>query len=81
MSTIIDELRAVLPPVFAGSSFGELTGNAIHWPTIQNKRSRREIPETCFAYAGRRVLVKRDAFLNWWGSTLSETRPNANEAA
>lgn len=64
------ELQAALPPVFAGKSFDELTGNAIHWPSIQNARSRGEIPDECFAYSGRKVLVRRDLFFNWWRGTL-----------
>lgn len=67
---VIEELRAVLPPVLAGQSLDELTGNAMHWPTVQNARSRREIPEECFVYAGRKVLIIRDPFLAWWKTTL-----------
>lgn len=74
MHGIIDELRAALPPIFAGTSVGELTGGAIHWATIQNKRSRREIPEECFIRSGPRVLVRRDPFLDWWGTTLAPAR-------
>lgn len=71
----IQVMRAHLPPVFLGSLIGELTGGACHWPTLQNRRSRREIPDDCFAYSGRQVLVRRDPFLDWWGSTLSTDRP------
>ncbi|MEL7640748.1 MAG: hypothetical protein AAGU21_13985 [Solidesulfovibrio sp.] len=67
---IIEELRAAWPPVVAGQSLDELTAGAIHWPTIQNARSRREIPAECFAYAGRKVLIVRDPFLAWWKTTL-----------
>ena len=74
MKDIIEELRAALPPIFAGTSLTELTGGAIHWPTIQNKRSRREIPDECFVRSGPRVLVRRDPFLNWWAGTLSPVR-------
>jgi hypothetical protein len=71
---VIDELRLALPPVFAGTSIDELTGGAINWGTIQNKRSHREIPDECFVRTGQRVLVRRDLFLNWWAGTLSEAR-------
>jgi hypothetical protein len=87
MQDVIEDLRQVLPPLFAGSKIGELTGGAIHWPTIQNKRSRREIPDECFIRSGAngRVLVRRDPFLAWWGSTLkkvhSTPRPQAPAAA
>ncbi len=67
---IVAELQSALPPVFAGQSLDSLTGDAIHWPSIQNARSRGEIPTECFAYAGRKVLVRRDPFLNWWKTTL-----------
>ena len=72
MLNIVDELRAALPPVFAGPSIDDLTGGAIVWRTVQNKRSRREIPEEAFAYTGRRVLVKRDLFLTWWKTTVND---------
>jgi hypothetical protein len=71
---VIDELRRALPPVFAGTSLDELTGGAIHWPTIQNRRSAREIPDECFVRSGPRVLVIRDPFLDWWSETLKEAR-------
>jgi hypothetical protein len=74
MQRVVDELRQTLPPVFAGTSLGELTGGAIHWPTIQNRRALRQIPDSCFVRSGTRVLVLRDEFLAWWGMTLSEAR-------
>ena len=74
MQHVVEELRKALPPVFAGTSLGELTGGAIHWPTIQNRRALRQIPDDCFVRSGPRVLVLRDEFLNWWGTTLSEAR-------
>jgi hypothetical protein len=74
MDRVITELRLALPPVFAGRSIDELTGGAIHWPTIQNLRSARKIPDECFCRAGSRVLVIRDPFLDWWSTTLTEAR-------
>jgi hypothetical protein len=71
---IVAELRSTLPPVFLGSKIGELTGYSIAWGTVQNKRSRREIPEECFARSGSRVLVRRDRFLDWWATTLTAAR-------
>jgi hypothetical protein len=71
MQHIIDQLKKTLPPVFLGSASDELTGGAVHWQTIQNKRSRREIPEDCFVRSGtKNVLVVRDKFLDWWITTL-----------
>ena len=79
MQHVVEELRKALPPVFAGISLGELTGGAIHWPTVQNKRALRQILDECFVRSGPRVLVIRDKFLDWWGTTLSEARqPVAN---
>jgi hypothetical protein len=74
MQRVVDELRQTLPPVFAGTSLDELTGGAIHWPTIQNRRALRQIPDDCFVRSGTRVLVIRDPFLKWWSSTLTEAR-------
>jgi hypothetical protein len=74
MHDIIDELRAALPPVWLGSRTDELTGGAINWGTTQNRRSRGEIPDECFARSGARVLVLRDPFLAWWATTLSPAR-------
>ncbi len=71
---IVEELRQTLPPVFAGTAIGSLTGDAINWGTIQNKRATREIPDSCFIRSGTRVLVVRDPFLNWWATTLSNAR-------
>jgi hypothetical protein len=72
---IIDQLRKELPAVFAGKQLDELTGHAIRWSTIQNKRSERLIPTDCFVRSGTRVLVVRDPFLSWWATTLSEAAP------
>jgi hypothetical protein len=76
MEHVIAELRLALPPVFLGSKIGELTGYAIAWGTLQNKRSRREIPNEgdIFLRSGNRVLIRRDAFLAWWSTTLSDAR-------
>jgi hypothetical protein len=77
MQRVVDELRQTLPPVFAGTSLSNLTGGAIHWPTIQNRRTLRQIPDECFIRSGTRVLILRDPFLAWWGTTLSEARQPA----
>jgi hypothetical protein len=74
LQDVVEELRKALPPVFAGISLGELTGGAIHWPTIQNRRALRQIPDDCFVKSGPRVLVIRDRFLDWWQTTLSDAR-------
>jgi hypothetical protein len=76
MEQVIAELRQALPPLFLGSKIGELTGHSIAWGTVQNKRSRREIPNEAeiFIRSGNRALVRRDPFLDWWISTLAEAR-------
>jgi hypothetical protein len=74
MREVIEELRQALPPIFLGTHVDEMTGGAIHWPTIQNKRSKREIPDDCFVKSGPKVLVRRDPFLDWWVTTLSHAR-------
>jgi hypothetical protein len=78
LDTIIDELRAALPPVFLGSRINKLTGDAINWGTVQNKRSQGQIPDECFLRSGVRVLVRRDPFLAWWKSTLTHARRTPN---
>lgn len=74
LDTIIDELRTALPPVFLGTRINKLTGDAINWRTIQNKRSQGQIPDECFLRSGVRVLVRRDPFLAWWRTTLAHAR-------
>jgi hypothetical protein len=73
---IVAELQQALPPIFMGTKLGELTGYSIAWGTVQNKRSRREIPNESeiFLRSGNRVLVRRDPFLRWWATTLSDAR-------
>jgi hypothetical protein len=74
LDAAIDELRDALPPIFLGSRINKLTGDAINWGTIQNKRSKGQIPDGCFLRSGVRVLVRRDPFLNWWRTTLTDAR-------
>ena len=74
MNDLLEELRQTLPPIWLGSRTDALTGHAICWATIQNRRALREAPEECFVRAGNRVLILRDKFLPWWISTLSDAR-------
>jgi hypothetical protein len=73
---IIEMMREELPKVFPGPKLDELTGGAISWGTTQNRRSRGEIPDenAIFFRAANRILVRRDPFLDWWATTLSEAR-------
>jgi hypothetical protein len=74
MDDIVELYRQEWPAVFAGTSLDGLSGKAIIWGTIQNKRSRREIPDECFCRSGTRVLIIRDPFLSWWQTTLHQAR-------
>jgi len=49
---IIESLQQALPPIFLGSRADELTGGVVCWGTVQNKRSRREIPDEVFYPVG-----------------------------
>jgi len=71
------QLMGSIPPVFAGTSIDRLTGNAIRWKTIRNKRSKRlpegkRVPDDCFLNQGaRKVLIIRDPFLSWWMNQIN----------
>lgn len=70
---IIAEFRKTMPPIFAAISLDQLTGQAVRWTTLQNRRAKagHAPPPECFRYDGaRKVLIVRDEFLNWWLSTL-----------
>jgi hypothetical protein len=78
---IINDFRRQWPAVFAGTAINQMSGNAINWETIQNKRCLDEIPAECFIKSGpSKVLIVRDPFLDWWKSTLRsvEKRKTAN---
>lgn len=68
----VEELRKTLPPIFAGQSLDDMTGGAIVWRTVLNMKAKGEIPPKCFNRSGRKVLVIRDPFLDWWRGTLKE---------
>ena len=70
---VISEYRQKLPPAFAGVSLDQLTGDALRWRTIQNLKCRGEIPTECFVrQGGKKLLIVRDPFLDWWASQLEE---------
>lgn len=77
MEEVIERMRQVLPPLFLGSAVDGLTGHVICWRTVQNKRALRQVPDSCFLRSGPRILVKRDEFLSWWGTTLGPARATA----
>lgn len=77
MNEMIDQLSKIMPPIFPASRLDELTGNAVRWSTLQNRRGKNcgknnQIPPSeCFLYDGaRKVLIVRDVFLKWWIGTL-----------
>lgn len=80
MPDIVEELREYLSPVFCGTSLDQLTDGAIVWRTIQNKRADRNLPleekppEEAFVRSGTKILVRRDIFLDWWATTLTDAR-------
>jgi hypothetical protein len=74
LTDLLEELRQTLPPIWLGTRTDELTGGAIGWGTIQNRRSQRQAPEGAFVRSGNKVVVLRDKFLPWWISTLSDAR-------
>jgi hypothetical protein len=69
------KIRVHLPPLFAGPALDRLTGNAIRWRTLQNLKSQGKVPASIFVRYGRKVLVDRDAFLDWWIPFLERERP------
>jgi hypothetical protein len=80
---VIAGFRKEWPSSFAGPSLDKLSGNAFRWSTIQNRRSRREIPAGCFV-EGRPTIVLRDPFLDHLDARLKATsdtkRPPAGQA-
>jgi hypothetical protein len=80
---LLEQMREILPPLFALSEIDRLTGNAVRRRTLQNLRSKGEIPSKIFLYSGsRKVLVNRDFFLSWLSSRLtpcvSKTKPGGD---
>ncbi len=64
--------ESLLPPVFRGKDLDALTGKILQWRTIQNARSRREIPDECFAkLSPRKVIVLREPFLKWLAENIA----------
>ncbi|MBI9081845.1 MAG: hypothetical protein JEY79_19150 [Pseudodesulfovibrio sp.] len=71
MNPIIEELRSTTSPVFDGAYLEEKFGGAFRWSYIRKLKSLGEIPAKCFVTSGRRLLVVRDPFLDWWASRLN----------
>ncbi len=63
---LIEQYSTILPESFPGTMIDYLTSKGLRWRTIQNRKSRGEIPAHCFVKVSpRKVLILRDAFLAW----------------
>lgn len=76
---IIEQLQKSMPAIFAATELDRLTGGAIKWVTLQNKRASKTIPQSakppqnCFKMDGlRKVLILRDPLIEWWLGTLTD---------
>lgn len=74
MSAFIEHLALTLPHSFPGPSIDALTANSLRWRTLQNRRSKGEIPEACFVkISPRKVLIVRDQLVAWLESDMKRT--------
>ena len=72
---LIEQYSTILPESFPGTMIDYLTSKGLRWRTIQNRKSRGEIPAHCFVKVSpRKVLILRDAFLAW----LSDDKHRVN---
>ena len=65
MEKVIEELRSKLQPLFPIKKCDEIDA-FFHSKSIRNMKSQGNIPGSCFCYEGKRVLIHRDNFLNWF---------------
>ena len=63
-SNPLDTLTASLPPVFARTEVGRLTGGIVAPGTMANHDSRGTGPEGVF-FVNRRACYRREAFVEW----------------
>jgi hypothetical protein len=68
--TEIETLRASLPPIFARSEIGKLTGGIIQPGTMRNRDSRGDGIENRFQ-VGRKVCYSREDFLQWLSARVT----------
>lgn len=72
ISKLIEQFKKNLPESFPGTNIDTLTNKVLRWRTIQNRRSRGEIPAECFVkMSSRKVVVLRDPFLAWLSSDMA----------
>ena len=68
----LQKLQHELPPLFAGTEIDRLTGNGYRWRSLQNEKSRGEVPPGVFLRSGgRKLLVVRDQFLCFWQGKIT----------
>lgn len=72
ITKLIEQFAKNLPESFPGTNIDVLTNKVLRWRTIQNRRSRGEIPPECFVkMSSRKVVVLRDPFLAWLSSEMA----------
>lgn len=71
--TEIETLRESLPPIFARSEVGRLTGGIIQPGTMRNRDSRGDGIVGRFV-VGRKVCYSREAFLTWLAARIKPTQ-------
>lgn len=68
---IVASVRKEWPPLFALSKIDRMSGGVFAYSTIRNMRAQKKIPDECFIrYKGKKVVVHRDPFLDWWNTQL-----------
>lgn len=71
MSALIELYSKILPESFPGSQIDALTSKCHRWRSLQNKRSRGEIPEGCFVkISSRKILILKQPFLEWLAASM-----------
>lgn len=78
---LVQQLKESLPVIIHGPEIDGLTAGSIVWRSIQNQRSRNEIPAECFIKAGKKVLILRDPFLAHWARGLTDATRQPSAAA
>ncbi|MBU4378880.1 MAG: hypothetical protein KUA35_09265 [Pseudodesulfovibrio sp.] len=68
--SIIEQLRAEMPAIFAGKTVDEYTGGAVRWRTLQNMKARGEFPQSILLRFGKKDVIQRDRFLEWLKETF-----------
>lgn len=68
--TLIEQLRQTLPPIWDRKNTGELTGGAVHPRTLTNQMSRGEGPGGTYRIGGKKVIIEREAFLEWLATRI-----------